>query len=104
MKIVSAFFTKQCSGIAEELNSSKQVIHHLGAKLKGFMQAEGGVTQAISPPHFSQITPRCATDLLLCCSQVRPDESDERAQWRSSILVLLTGLCCDRSLLEVPMV
>ena len=45
MKIVSAFFTKQCSGIAEELNSSQQVIPHLGAKLKGFTKSEGGVTR-----------------------------------------------------------
>ena len=40
MKIVSAFFAKQCSGIAKELNSSKQVIPHLGAKLKGFTKSK----------------------------------------------------------------
>ena len=36
MKIVSAFLTKQCSGIAEELTTSKQVIPHLGAKLRAY--------------------------------------------------------------------
>jgi hypothetical protein len=76
MKIVSAFFTKQCSGIAEELNSSQQVIPHLGAKLKGFTKSEGGVTQAISPPHFSQITPRC--ELTCCCAAYRCDLMNAR--------------------------
>ena len=76
MKIVSAFFTKQCPEIAEGLSTCEQVIPHLGAKLKGFTKSEGGVTQAISPPHFSQITPRC--ELTCCCAAYRCDLMNAR--------------------------
>jgi hypothetical protein len=69
MKIVSAFFTKQRPEIAEGPFTAKQAIPHLGAKLKGFTKSEGGVTRAISPPHFSQITPRC--ELTCCCAAFR---------------------------------
>ena len=71
MKIVSAFFTKQCSGIAEELNCPKQVILHFRAKLKGFTEAEIGVTEGFSPSHFIQITPR--HELTCCCAAYRCD-------------------------------
>ena len=76
MKLVSAFFTKQCPEAAEGLSTSEQVIPHLGAKLKGFTKSEGGVTRAISPPHFSQITPRC--ELTCCCAAYRCDLMNAR--------------------------
>jgi hypothetical protein len=71
MKSDTAVFTKQCTWIVGSIACPKQVILHFRAKLKGFTEAEIGVTEGFSPSHFTQITPR--HELTCCCAAYRCD-------------------------------